>query len=60
MLRKEMGLVKIMRLLRTEALRDQQLNNSPASFPRRRESITGLLLTLVSYFNASPLAFHIV
>jgi hypothetical protein len=35
-------------------LRDQQLNNIPASFPRRRESIMGLLLTSVSYFNASP------
>ena len=35
-------------------LRDQQLNNISASFPRRRESIMGLLLTSVSYFNASP------
>jgi hypothetical protein len=44
------------------ALKDQQLNNLPASFPRSscpregvgRESIMGLLLTSVSYFSASP------
>ncbi len=37
-------------------LRDQQLNNVPVSFPRRRESVASLLLKPVSYFSASPQA----